>query len=124
MTTTFLWASPHKPTNEQVSSLGKVVLLQDINPTLQANLSSQELDTDLNKLALELIAFAVLHEFVIVQPGGSPAFQLTLGKRLTSIPVVDRPSVMFSFSKRVSQDIPQENGTVKKVTIFKHEGWV
>ena len=122
--TKFLWASPHVITPEQVSSLGEIVLLRGINPGLQNRLSDIRMDTDLNELALELIAMAVLQGYTIVQPGGSPAFQLVLGKRLAGIPVTDRPSVMYAFSKRISVDTIQEDGTIKKTSTFKHEGWV
>ena len=31
---------------------------------------------------------------------------------------------MFAFTKRITEEIPQSDGSVKKIAIFKHEGFV
>ena len=30
----------------------------------------------------------------------------------------------YAFSKRTSEEIKQPDGTVKKISVFKHEGWI
>lgn len=30
----------------------------------------------------------------------------------------------YAFSKRTSEEVKQPDGTVKKVSVFKHEGWI
>ena len=30
----------------------------------------------------------------------------------------------YAFSKRVSEEVKQPDGTVRKVSVFKHEGWI
>ena len=123
MTNKFLWASVHQPTQEQIKSLGEVIMLQDVNPGLLSNISDIQQDSNLSLLALNLINFAIDNNHTLVQPSGSPAFHVVLGKALLTIDSPDRPQIMFSFSKRVSYDIVLPEGT-KKVSYFKHEGWV
>ena len=129
----YLWASPHKMTEEQKDSLEgwtTVTKLEDINPVLQNKLSNIQLDTDLRELAIELVEFTSENEFdCLVQPAGSPAFQFELGKEWDYCAnVVEFPKklfkIIYSFNQRVSEDIPQADGTIKKVSLFKHEGWV
>jgi len=122
MPNTFVWASPHKPSQEQLDSLGKVVFLSDINADLQRQLSNLDMYSDLDYLAKELI-FAT-KGMVLVQPAGSPAFQRILGKWLERTNPKDRPMVIYAFSKRMSVDVPQADGSVIKTVIFKHEGWI
>jgi len=31
---------------------------------------------------------------------------------------------LFAFTKRVTEEIPQPDGSIKKITVFKHEGFV
>ena len=120
---TFLWASVHQPTSQQIESLGKVFMLQDVNPGLLSKLGNIQQDSDLHALAVELIKYARDNDSTLVQPAGSPAFHVVLGKRLAGILATDRPSVIFSYSKRVSYDVVLPEGT-KKVSYFKHEGWI
>jgi|SRR5690625_115880 len=132
-TTIALWASPHIPTKEQLDSLqkefSKVEFLKEINPGLFAEICDSPADRDeLRKLA-EKLCEATAGK-ALIQPAGSPAFQFALGKEIkdrrggwyeTPTP---RPSVVYAHSKRVSVDEIQEDGTIKKVSIFKHESWV
>lgn len=128
----FLWASPHQPTTEQLSSLeerGEVIYLKEVNPEMFGRLVNQEINDDLITLAEDVVEMcSTEHIHFLVQPGGSPAFQCTLGKVLESMSDgyydVAVPAVAYAFSKRVSEDIPQPDGSVKKVSTFIHEGWV
>jgi hypothetical protein len=138
----FMWASAHQPTKEQLvdlTSQGKVIYLKEINLQLFNKITNLKIDSNLYRLAQELIATTVAQNLpeekcILVQPAGSPAFQYTLGE-INTFNIVSayispapggRPTIeiVYSFSERVSQDIPQEDGTVKKVSIFKHMGWV
>jgi hypothetical protein len=117
---TFIWASAHKPTQEQLDSLqkqGTLIFLGDIDEDLLSNMMDMQLDTDLNALAFKLLS-SVHPTHILVQPAGSPAFQNAIGQHKGVIPV------WYAFSKRVSEEVPQADGSVRKVTVFKHEGWV
>jgi len=123
MTNLFVWASPHKPSDLQLDTLdGKVVFLADIDADLQSQLSNIKQDTDLDALAKRLIR--VTANTILVQPAGSPAFQLVLGKWLARTPLFKKPTLLYAFSDRVSTDIPQPDGSIKKVSTFVHKGWV
>ena len=121
-----LWASPHKPTQEQFDSLvemGIVSSLQVDNEEIFNSLSNIQLDTDLVALAEKLAGFAFVNGFdIVVQPAGSPAFHVTLGKVMSNF--ADTLKLKFAFSKRISNDVEQPDGSVKKTVVFKHEGWV
>ncbi len=52
--------------------------------------------------------------------GGAPYFM----PFLVSILMVFRIIPLFSFTRRVSVEIHQPDGTVEKRTVFRHEGWV
>jgi hypothetical protein len=114
-----IWASAHKPTDEQLSSLQEegfhVSLLKDVNPELFGALTNLKADSNRSQLAFRLLR---LECDAIVQPAGDPAFHLQLGEK------EKRVRIIFSFTNRVSEDITQPDGSVKKVSIFKHEGWI
>ena len=123
----YLWASPHKPQSGQLKMLdGAVYFLEEVHPELFDKICNMTFDTNIIKLADELLAYCLNNNYqVLVQPGGSPAFQATLGllKAENNINAM-KLGICWSFSKRVSEDIPQDDGTIKKVAIFKHEGFV
>lgn len=130
---TAVWASPHNPTTEQLESLkkefSKVEFLKEINPELFDEICNSPSDEDeLDKLAVRLCDATV--NKALIQPAGSPAFQFALGKEIKDrrggwyeFPV-PRPIVVYAHSKRESIDEVLEDGTIKKVSIFKHEGWI
>lgn len=127
MTKTAIWASPHYPTGEQIRSLeGRGFLirfLSDIDPDLFKELSNLKLDSDRTRLAIRLLS---LDCTAIIQPAGDPAFQCHLGAKmvLAHESRTKAPAVWYAFSRRVSMDVPQEDGSVKKVSTFQFEGWV
>ena len=132
----YLWASIHTPApiqREYLERTGKLVFLSELNEPLQEQLNNTPIEgVKLLKLAEDLLEFASsLRESkddpqtYIVQPGGSPAFQAMLGEVNTS-PRYNQDHacwLMYSHSVRESEDIPQSDGTVKKVAVFKHMGW-
>jgi hypothetical protein len=125
---TAIWAAAHAMTPEQVESLKKegfkVVLLAEENPKLWQELKNMQIDTDVVSLAERLIAFCVEFENpTLVQPAGAPNFHFLLGGKALDM-ARQGLCIRFAFSKRVSEDVIQPDGTIKKVSIFKHEGWV
>ena len=52
--------------------------------------------------------------------GGAPYFMGPLEKALRGVGVTP----LYSFSTRSSVDQPQPDGSVKKVAVFRHTGWV
>jgi hypothetical protein len=121
---TFIWASPHKPTAEQKVELekdGVIVYLEEIAPFTFKNLTNMKIDTDLDKLAERLIYIVQQYDYVnLVQPAGSPAFQCVLGTHLKEKPIC----ILYAFSERKSVDLPQEDGTIRKLSVFQHMGWI
>jgi len=120
-----LWAAAHTPTEEQMTLLngmGEVELLSEVNPALWGKLTKLNEDSNYAAIARELLEFINSNNFdLLVQPAGNPVFHVTLGKALCKQGIENK--LMFSFSKRESEDIPQEDGSVKKVSIFKHLKW-
>ena len=114
---TNLWCSIHQPSKDQLAEIGKIVFLADVNPLLQDKLNNSPIDAkELRELAREFITFVIENNYFPVQVGGSIAFQYTLGKMAADIPF----AVKYAHSERVSIDEPQADGSVKKVSIFKH----
>ena len=83
-------------------------------------------DCPVDASSLETLAEEVLHLIdsmrgVLVQPAGSPAFQMAIG--IVKEEGQYEVDVMYAHSRRESEDIPQEDGSVKKVAVFRHLGW-
>lgn len=140
-----LWCSVHQPTEEQKRELTEtiqinvigtkvtefeqeLIFLKDVNPELQSSINSLQFDSSLNKLAQELVSTIDNGNYTPAQIGGSPAFIFRVGviygEMINSDMVRSPRFPRFSFNKRESVDIPQKDGTIKKIAIFKHEGWV
>ena len=100
--------------------MGNVSFLAEVEPELFSLLSNIALDTDLISLAKRLLNST--KEYVLVQPAGSPAFHATLG--MINVTEGFNHQFMFAYSKRVSSDVEQPDGTVRKTVVFRHEGWV
>jgi hypothetical protein len=126
----FIWCSIHTPSVEQVAELysvwgmeGSLIALKDIYPNVQAFLDNcSDSYEDMLETAKDLHDIAMKDNAVLVQPGGSPAFQYVLGKvRMTALRM---STVLYAHSERVSEDIPQEDGSVKKVSVFRHAKFI
>jgi hypothetical protein len=128
-----LWCSVHQPTPEQKKDLkngkNELIFLKNINPKLQEKINDLKVDSDLNLLAEKLVQEIIKGGYTPIQVGGSPAFIFAVGRiygemnsPLSMERSPERPR--FSYTKRISEDIPQEDGTTKKISVFKHEGWV
>ncbi len=118
-----LWASPHSPTSEQISEACGFVFLKDINPALQDRLENSPDNLDsLNELATELLDFCKENNYNLYQPAGNPSFQFILGS-LAVVNYLDI-DIFYAYSERVSQDVAQPDGSVKKVSVFKHKKFI
>lgn len=120
-----IWCSAHTPSAEQLEELSSVwgvkelLYLKDTHPSMQEFLNNCGNDTsELVKHAKSLHEIARTEEACLVQVGGSSAFQYIFGKLgMTSFYVT---YCLYAHSERVSEDIPQEDGSVKKISVFKH----
>jgi hypothetical protein len=124
--TNLLWCSAHTPTKEQMESLnsmGEVMFLKDVKPSLQEKINNCPADrSELMTLAQELNKIRLDLDCTIVQLGGSPMFLYIAGATINSC--LSKQVLIFAHSERVSVDIPQEDGTVVKTSVFKHIGWI
>jgi hypothetical protein len=118
----FLWCSPHTPTEEQLQSLqskGNLLFLKDISPMTMSDLTNTPSSRiDCRELADTISDIAEANNAKIIQLGGSPMFLVVASS------VIGSGRMIFADSERVSEDIPQPDGSVKKVSIFKHKGWI
>lgn len=117
-----LWCSPHTPTSEQLESLnemGSLIFLKDISTELMNRLTNTpSIRSECKVLADEISEVAERFHAKIIQLGGSPLFLVIAAG------VIGSGRMIFAESERVSEDIPQPDGSVKKVSIFKHKGWI
>lgn len=118
-----LWACQHAPTKEQINTLdGIIVELKHVNPSLFGSLSNTPASIEaIEDLALQLQLECSSYDIVVL-PIGSPAFNFAFARR---VPTIDNPvQYKFAYTQRVSIDEPQPDGTVRKTSIFKFEGWI
>jgi hypothetical protein len=122
-----MWCPAHRATLEQLAELaewpgGELFLLSEQAPELFARLTDCPSDVkSLHNMAEELIEVARrLRCKYVVLPIGSPAFNFVLAPKLER----RRFHVGFAHSRRESQDVPQPDGTVKKVSLFRHEKFI
>lgn len=138
MSKVLIWGSPHQPTAEQMSeltALGTVLFLNEIDPELFNKLSNLEFSTDLHQLAsdLEWKLFNMEYDqfpdrmsnsdVILVQPAGNPAFQAVLGHQVMRNPKSRIGGLWYAYSERQSVDQPQADGSVRKIAVFVHKGW-
>lgn len=115
-----LWCSPHQPLTEQGEDF---IMLKHINPDLFQKIINTPEDIDeMRGLAYDLSTYAHEMGYNIYQPAGNPAFQFILGQLLATH--FENVSVFYAYSERVSMDEIQPDGTVKKVSVFKHKCWI
>lgn len=121
-----LWCPQHQITEDQRAELGPVIIedLQTVDPKLFKSLSNTTLDSNLVDLADQLYKICQKYN-VVVLPIGSPAFMFAFasqeaGGEPMMHPYHRRFQILFAYSERVSEDVPQSDGTVKKIAIFKH----
>jgi len=120
-----LWCSPHQPTIEQLSSLeGELFYLKDVCPSLMERIvNCPDNRSELYKLAEDLFMFS-LGKYELVQPGGSPAFLFALGTVSVADDGARQGLFRFAHSERMSEEAIQPDGSIKKISTFKHLGWI
>lgn len=109
----------HAATPEQVEQ-GVEDLQGQALADLRALLTFNELPTpgSVAARALALAAFAEGHEAAMI--GGAPYLMPALEAALLEAGVLP----LYAFSRRESLDVPQEDGSVRKVAVFRHLGFV
>lgn len=116
----------HSLTGEQLSQLGKntqIIELSEINNQLFNKMASSPSTTEgVVETAKEFYEFLKEAEDIdgVILPLGSPSlmFQIAVFIGDYQIPV------LFSHSERVSVDEIQEDGSIKKVSVFRHQNWI
>jgi hypothetical protein len=98
--------------------MGNLIFLKDIAPITMANLTNTPSDrNECKDLADNISILAENHNAKIVQLGGSPLFLVMAS------PIIGSGRMIFADSDRISEDIPQPDGSVKKISTFRHKGW-
>ncbi len=113
----------HTLTSDQLASLAglEIVSLKEFNPVLFEKVANTPGTVEeLEPLATEFTKEITMFENVVL-PIGSPAFQMLVGKAVAQVVTT---KFWFAHSERSSEDLPMPDGTVKKIQIFKHIGWL
>lgn len=111
-------ATQHDPSPSQVG-------VGPASPAISKLITFDEIPTRLEMIeraegvVKELKAQGATHDSQVMI-GGAPYFQSTL--ELVLLQNGLKP--LYAFSKRVSTDAVQPDGSIKKVAIFVHEGWI
>ena len=110
----------HRATEEQIAD-GVVNLSEEKREELKRLLTYSEPPSQglLEWDAYE-IAELILGRYNKAMIGGAPYLMRPLEEELERMGI----EVFYSFSKRETEEIPQEDGTVKKVSVFRHTGFV
>lgn len=115
----------HNPTPEQIGS-GVIVNSAEQQALISELLTFSELPDryELRRRAEQLAELAMglgaVHETRFFMIGGAPFFMFPLVCALES----EKLYPVYSFSLRVSEEQAQPDGSVKKVNVFKHLGFV
>jgi hypothetical protein len=108
----------HNPTPEQVSAgvfnTNTAELLRLLTFTNIPSLA------DIKDKAWGIAQIAVASGATHAMIGGAPYLMAPLEQALFEQGIIP----LYSFSERVSQEEQQPDGSVKKVNIFRHAGWV
>ncbi len=114
-----LWTPQHQPTEDQKKEIADyhICYLKEADEALFNRLSNTPADgVELCLLAKKLLSMFSFYDNVVL-PIGSPAFIMVLGDL---IPNDVKHKIVFAHSERESVDIPQNDGTVVKKSVFKH----
>lgn len=131
----FIWATHHKPTNEQVAEFEKnSINLEYLPENLQGKISnitadSQEDVSELCDLIYEyLLSFQEKSDIHLFQLAGSPDFFINFGLVSSEYKADFRKKKIniylhFSKTKCQREEVMQPDGTKINKTIFIHTGW-
>jgi len=119
-------ATQHVATAEQ-KAVGVWDLSDDIRKKVQRMITFDEIPSpkELEDAAQGVVDLLILAQGSIipgqeVMIGGAPFFMASLENAIRRAGA--RP--VYAFSKRESMDEPQKDGSIKKVTVFRHAGFV
>lgn len=112
----------HKLTPEQLTSLGKEPIhIREIDRDLANMIADCPASRSmLFDMARRLVDHAMKDDGIILAGSGSPAFTASLGICLGVNIETERVRLLFAHSERISEDQLQPDGSVRKISIFKH----
>lgn len=130
----------HELQEKQITELKQlgydIYLLREENPEIFNKMANSPSDPeDIRILADEFVNFILRQDIeAVLLPLGSPALMFQIAKYLGEDFWLTQkakkqgynplPKFFFAHSTRVSEDVPQPDGTVKKVQVFKHEKFI
>ena len=108
----------HTLTTPQLSELGgEPIHIKVIDAALAAKIANcPPSAAELEAMAASLCQIALAHGTRILAGSGSPAFTAVLGREAARTGVV----LVFAHSERVSVDAVQADGSIRKVSEFRH----
>jgi hypothetical protein len=111
----------HAATPEQIAQ-GVINPSDEDKAAIAELLTFEEIPTsrDMALAALSLAAIAETYGVKKAMIGGAPFFMSTLEKALKSRKIMP----VYAFSKRESAEESQPDGSVRKINVFKHVGFV
>lgn len=111
----------HKATDDQLAA-GVIDLPEEERSKLQGLLTftSRPQGSLIAARAADIADIAVAHGATHAMIGGAPFLMAQLEAALK----IQGVQPLYSFTQRVTEEHVQPDGTVKKVAIFKHEGFV
>lgn len=111
----------HNATPEQIKA-GVVDLNERDRETWSKAITFNELPTasDIEKAVFLACDLCLENDAIAAMIGGAPFLMSPLVDELKRIGV----QPVFAFSKRESKEVVKEDGTVEKVSVFRHEGFV
>jgi hypothetical protein len=118
---TILNLTQHPATPEQLAA-GVVDLTGADLGTLKGLLTFDSIPerTAIMRRARHIAALADLHEAEAAMIGGAPWLMGPLESELSDHSILP----MYAFSVRETEEVPQPDGSVKKVATFRHAGFV
>ena len=132
----FVWASIHKPSESQIVELKELGMeeLEYLPEGIQRRINNTPSTAPEMRVLCDVLrdVIGILYgydnrELHIIQMGGSPAFQMMFGSRITYNGINEQGTpwkMMFAHSERISEDIPQSDGSIKKVSTFRHSHFI
>ena len=124
-----LWGSVHALGDDQKADIQElyhdadIIFLKDLDEQLYKELVGMQKHSNRTVLAWQLIVLCRDHGIqAVFQPSGDPLFHMELGcfNSFQNTPIIP---MYFSYNKRISEDY-EEDGVMKKISTFKHEGFI
>lgn len=123
---TILWCPQHSVSQEQAAELAelypgrKIVTLQDVDPELFKQLKDCPGDRTQLYILAGRLRVRCMEAGVAVMPIGSPVFQAIFFQQ----EAFGNTAFLFAHSTRESVEQQQPDGSVKKVSVFRHQKFI